>query len=463
MSNILLERIPANLSKQPQFEGRLYVLRRWNSFTPVLPTSDSGPGGGYFFCWSPDGKKRKGIVIDPGFDFLKNFQKVGLQFHAIDAIILTHSHIDHVRDFESILTGVFERNDTIKRRWPRDTQYIKPIDLFLSADSYSKFDPVMKAQAETTIRKGKVKTLTANTILNEREDYGLIIEVLGASHGSVQNPWLQHAVSIILRLYSGDKEVAVIGFTSDAKPSREHVQRFAGCDVVIGHLGTATLPQLIAMAKLGVTTEVESILDEFEGTEICKDLSSRELFRLILGMEQDDTNTEIERLRDILSGNPFYLDTTKISGHLQFWGLYNLMKEVFSAHDRASLGIISEFGLELGSLRHKVAKALNSAFFGQPNGSQHRRIITGDIGLVVRITPQGDLCQRASASACSDCKAESIITTGFSIRCIECGKFVPLSCIEDLCVRHREREIVYYCPGCLKHEFAPPQPLISPV
>lgn len=82
----------------------LMVLRRWNSFSPLI--SDSSSGGGYFLRWCG-----KGIIIDPGINFLNNFFKNGFGIDYIDAIIITHAHIDHSADFESLLTLIFEYNE----------------------------------------------------------------------------------------------------------------------------------------------------------------------------------------------------------------------------------------------------------------------------------------------------------------------------------------------------------------
>ena len=43
-----------------------FILRRWGSYTPGVIQRSAG--GGYFLNW--DGK---GVVIDPGFNFLDNF------------------------------------------------------------------------------------------------------------------------------------------------------------------------------------------------------------------------------------------------------------------------------------------------------------------------------------------------------------------------------------------------------
>jgi len=84
------------------------ILRRWNSYTPIIADKDISKGGGYFFKIHD-----YGIVIDPGFNFLDNFKSTGYQFQDIDHILITHAHNDHTTDLESILTLLHEYNDAI--------------------------------------------------------------------------------------------------------------------------------------------------------------------------------------------------------------------------------------------------------------------------------------------------------------------------------------------------------------
>lgn len=89
-------------------EATLFVLRRYNSFTPIL-NSETKYGGGYFL-WTG----KKGIIIDPGFDFIKNFIKAGFCLSLIDAIVITHAHPDHLVDLPNILTLLYEYNDYLE-------------------------------------------------------------------------------------------------------------------------------------------------------------------------------------------------------------------------------------------------------------------------------------------------------------------------------------------------------------
>ncbi|MBU0657163.1 MAG: tetratricopeptide repeat protein [Gammaproteobacteria bacterium] len=94
----------------PQDEYYFEVLRRWNSYTPIVADNfHISKGGGYFLKIG-----KQGIVIDPGFNFIDNFRGEGHKFHEVDTIIISHAHNDHTSDLESILTLLHKYNAEAK-------------------------------------------------------------------------------------------------------------------------------------------------------------------------------------------------------------------------------------------------------------------------------------------------------------------------------------------------------------
>ena len=84
----------------------LTVLRKWNSYTPIVSSKiRSSKGGGYFIQ-----SKNKGIVVDPGFNFIENFISKGYKFKQIDAVFITHAHNDHTSDLDPLLTLLHRYN-----------------------------------------------------------------------------------------------------------------------------------------------------------------------------------------------------------------------------------------------------------------------------------------------------------------------------------------------------------------
>ena len=117
---------------------RFYVLRKWNSFTPVVPNfddSDDAVGGGYFIYHSG-----RGTVIDPGYNFIENFFSAGGRIVDIDNIVITHAHNDHTIDFESILTLIYQYNAQNEKRSKR---YHKKVNVYLNMGSFLKFSGIL--------------------------------------------------------------------------------------------------------------------------------------------------------------------------------------------------------------------------------------------------------------------------------------------------------------------------------
>ena len=88
----------------------LAILRDWSSSLPLVercrPNAQNADqsrgisecrGGGYFLRW-----RGKGLVIDPGLDFLRNFHQIGFHFSQINGIVVSHNHPDHNADLKSL-------------------------------------------------------------------------------------------------------------------------------------------------------------------------------------------------------------------------------------------------------------------------------------------------------------------------------------------------------------------------
>lgn len=126
-------------------EAYFEVLRRWNSYTPVTAENHfSSKGGGYFIRTRDAGtSSAKGIIIDPGFNFIDNFKGAGHFLNEIDVIIITHEHSDHTADLESLLAFLALYNDYAKSlaSGPSKNSAIRPrtVDLYITLSVFKKF------------------------------------------------------------------------------------------------------------------------------------------------------------------------------------------------------------------------------------------------------------------------------------------------------------------------------------
>lgn len=110
-------------------------LQRWNSASPAKGFS---VGGGYLL-YHLDKENKKvdmGIAIDPGFDFVRNLFHMGFSLYDIDIVLLSHAHLDHIRDFESIVMLLSE----LKKRDKRERR----VHVILSLGLYKRLEHIVE-------------------------------------------------------------------------------------------------------------------------------------------------------------------------------------------------------------------------------------------------------------------------------------------------------------------------------
>ncbi len=149
------------------------ILRKWNSYTPVIPYAQEERyvGGGYFIF-----HKGEGTVIDPGYNFIENFYQAGGRITDISNIVLTHAHNDHTNDFESLLTLLYRYNDE-KELSPGDSEY-KKINVYLNTGSIIKFSGLLDLRAAEYLNQ--VYTISPKSIFKLNDS--MTLEILEAYH-----------------------------------------------------------------------------------------------------------------------------------------------------------------------------------------------------------------------------------------------------------------------------------------
>lgn len=208
-------RKPRTITSEDNF---LAVLRRWNSFTPKIPNRGEGKiGGGYFLVW-----KDKGIVIDPGFDFMDNFDEAGYSIRDIDAILMTHAHTDHTADLESMLNLLYELSDRVENE--------HKVDLFMNLGTVNKFIGWV-SRVEGI---GNKVSLNAGDSISPK-GYGWTLNVKDARHDEIIG---DDAVGLVFELREGSKPALKLGFTGDTGWNTIIQNQYRGCKLLILHLGS---------------------------------------------------------------------------------------------------------------------------------------------------------------------------------------------------------------------------------
>ena len=314
-----------NRSIPDGFPSFLSVLRKWNSYTPIFPSEKGdNKGGGYFLY-----HKGKGIVIDPGFNFIENFYQEGFKVADIDAVLITHAHNDHTVDLESIITLVHKYNgaikDSVKEEMKDKRENWKKIDLLLNVGTFMKYSGWLNLKDSKEINS--VTVLQPDTTYNLQEDYfGITIHTTRAKHDEVIDN--KYAIGFIL-----DIEGIKIGFTGDtgwdyenngniAKPFIEHKPK-----LVIAHLGSIKSKEFKYVGASNEKERNECFYDQHLG---------------LLGISK-------------------FLDATK-----------------------PDLTIISEFGEELRDFRKEIVQGIGDVL--------NLNCLPGDIGLHIRLKDLGIYC-----------------------------------------------------------------------
>jgi tetratricopeptide (TPR) repeat protein len=314
---------------QPFHESRIFFmgLRKWNSFTPSLPSAgEDSVGGGYFLFY-----KGTGTVIDPGFNFLRNFYKAGGRLNHIHNVVITHAHNDHTNDLEIILSHLHQRNEKLKRlkkgsngtKWQNDDHRV---DLYLNLGAFIKYSGYLDLRTEY-VRDIRV--------INTGEEYslaeGLRLRVLPAYHDEVVSQ--KYSVGLHFSLDLGKEIKKHVVFTGDSGLCKTEPgdggEAMVGLEEVIWKKyfpGTEPPPIDLLVVHLGSIKPNE--LDE------------EKLDRLADALDQ-----KIGRIRK--DDSPFY------HNHLGIHGVVTLITNL-----KPKLALISEFGEELKSFLPSLMKII---------------------------------------------------------------------------------------------------------
>ncbi|MBM9514780.1 MBL fold metallo-hydrolase [Desulfogranum marinum] len=222
---------------------KLTVLRKWNSYTPVLPNENeslSNKGGGYFLRAADFG-----IVIDPGYNFVENFMNAGFKLDDIDCVFISHAHNDHTVELESIFSLLYKRNDK------HTEEPVKKIKLFVNLGTFKKFagyfdlsNPKDNYYIEDIVILNRHQSLVVNDSVS--------VFVADAKHHEMISR--DYAVGFIFQINDDEEnKLCTINFTCDtgwstefqeknkdlAKDSLKKIEDDNGdVDVLVAHIGS---------------------------------------------------------------------------------------------------------------------------------------------------------------------------------------------------------------------------------
>lgn len=208
-----------NYSKQPNSDrdNSFSVLRGWGSSIPLLHGADGIEcrGGGYFLKW-----RGQGVVIDPGFDFVRNFHEAGFRSDEVHGILISHNHPDHNADLPALESLLFEtRKGTSKK-------YV------LGMDAETKDDPLY-AEFRGEVRKwgqGNHRTSEWRPLLPDIEFRYFAVE-----HKTISS---ETAVGFSFKLLVDGRRKLTVAYTADTGYFDGLPQNIVSCDVLVAHIGS---------------------------------------------------------------------------------------------------------------------------------------------------------------------------------------------------------------------------------
>jgi ribonuclease BN (tRNA processing enzyme) len=409
-----------------RFEG----LQRWNSSSPAQGRS---VGGGYLvYHTDTNGVVDLGIAIDPGFDYIRNLFRMGFSLQDIDIVLISHSHIDHCRDFESmiiLLQELRKRRGVVKRlhviftlgvyrklqhviESPAFREFIEPYiidigkeihqDYFESLPSgiVFRFEPVFGLQSpdssgaareehDALIRGARYRALLEGEAVSGKR---LSVEIRPTQAFHEDHSGYSDSFGFMIVVNPPSGRSITLGYTGDTKWVPDVVNQYRDCDTLLVHLGSLIKPR---KGKAGR----EYRFDRYKVPRECETL--------------------------IREANHPYL-----MGALRFLGQAS---RIIVRKEHKPLVMLSEFGEELrGGIRVDLIRRLKDAY------RTYLDFIPVDVGtsVLLRLWPEGESTRLPDG-----------IGANPYVRCAICDEFVPLEMVEF--DRYGEDEALYcVCSTC---------------
>ncbi|MFX0197165.1 MAG: MBL fold metallo-hydrolase [Candidatus Hodarchaeota archaeon] len=396
-------------------------LQRWNSTSPAQGRS---LGGGYVVYHTDErGCIDLGVAVDPGFDFLRNLFHVGLSLADIDVVLLSHAHVDHVRDFESILSLLYEL-----RKRKKEQLKLHKLHTIMTLGVYRRLEFLIKSPG----------------LREFVEPYIVDIEKEINDNYPNQLPsftFMQDSLSI--RNLEDPKKL------KDDKNQNESRLRFM--PVIRGEGAQNTGLRLIITPKLVYHNDHSEYSDSFGFLIRIEDSKGEVPLSSTIGYTSDtswqqkimkkyfkECNTLLVHLGSLIDRNKpkrkkfqYYKNKQKCfelvreKNHPYMMGMLHFLTEIdgWKCNDKKRLILMSEFGEEMrGKIRIDLVERLKQAY-------KHINVLPVDVGIDVLLSAVDEDAPR--------------------VRCVQCEHFVPLGNADFRTYGHDEA-LFCVCGTCRK-------------
>ncbi|HEY6154690.1 MAG TPA: MBL fold metallo-hydrolase [Candidatus Udaeobacter sp.] len=212
------------------------VLRGWSSAVTLMEGSERRwRGGGYFLKW-----RCCGIVIDPGFDFLRNFHDARYHGREVDVVAVTHNHPDHNSDLNAIDDLRYE---LYRRRTQDPYTPVRPYLLFMDQDTQTgtKFGyEAPEHHYEPIVMPSGFPQLVDAAKHPAKLPFRLT--PFKVNHGAD----VAHAMGFVVELLDKRNRCSCrIGYTGDTEFFPDLASHLLNCDMLIAHISQPGMDELI--------------------------------------------------------------------------------------------------------------------------------------------------------------------------------------------------------------------------
>lgn len=355
--NDFLDFLRDRIRTENSTEFYLEILRRWNSYTPIVADDyHISKGGGYFI-----NAGGSGIVIDPGFNFIENFKGAGHTFAEINAVVISHAHNDHTADLESILTLLYKYNDEIKNS--KDPAVNSIYNELLEEQVISKKqNKITGKEIEDRFDKsGRRKIIDIFMPQSVFKKYGGLFDLFKRS----------------------DYHLHII------EKGRTDIELQPGCKLKMDVLGANHFDIISDCSSIGIVLHTDKSAIVYTGdtgwnTEIEKEYckvaeKTKNKKSVLIAHLGGFKEYEYEYATYVLANNTSAIEKSYYKNHLGRIGVAKVAEII-----KPELCLISEFGEEFKEHRQEIAEIYNNAFNNERNvdDAQSVKFLPADIGLV---------------------------------------------------------------------------------
>lgn len=390
-------------------------LQRWNSTSPAQGRSLGG--GHLLYHTDENGRIDLGVAIDPGFDFVRNLFHVGFSLADINVVLLSHAHVDHVRDFESMVSLLLElrkrtknSNQEIKRKLhaimtlgvyrrleyliesPGYREHIEPYIMDIEKeirpeDFFSSF-VFIQEQGEQKERwnQSLFKALLPGEVAHNHNEIRLEVFPTKAYHNDFSE--YSDSFGFVIKIKDSHNSHimnSIFGYTGDTSWNDDIIKQYTNCDSLLVHLGSL------------IDREKKKSFSYYEkGGEKCFDL-----------------------IRD--------------KNHPYLVGMLHFLTEISNCkrERKKPLILMSEFGEELrGKIRLDFIDRLKKAYGTTID------ILPVDVGL--------DVLLALDSQKCKDLSVSNRINSRPQVWCVQCKHFVSLD-PDDVAFIHYGHDEALFC------------------